>query len=413
MKMLADTAPPPMGRLEELDGLRGLLALWVVVTHILCWCGFSNVKISWPLSHLWSEFIGAQPAVHVFIILSGFAISFLLHHRSQSYGAFIVGRFFRLYPVYLVCLVLGIMTVSLTPFILSNATWYENPFFMMVRGVTKDERIHLIAHTLVHLTMLHGLLTRSMLPGGGSTLLPPAWSISLEWQYYAAAYAIAKLIRSGYGILLLASVFWISLCYADLWANPGIAFLPIQLPLFLMGILSYHLYAWFCSAGAKASNAYLIPVSGLIICALISSMWNTAIIIWSVSFGCVFVDGEDVLANAFRRLRRTLLRPSLQWLGAISYPLYLIHWPLILVSLAIIISCRPAATSKESLAWLVFVGLPLMLGAATVLHKTLEMPLLRWGKKFGKREYGAQKQVSSVMNANQMVPCSKIASYTR
>jgi hypothetical protein len=32
---------PKLRRVDELDGIRGILALWVAVTHILCWCGFA------------------------------------------------------------------------------------------------------------------------------------------------------------------------------------------------------------------------------------------------------------------------------------------------------------------------------------------------------------------------------------
>ena len=85
-----------IGRVQELDGLRGLLALWVALAHILVWCGFLDTTLPWPLSSAWGNFIQARSAVEVFFILSGFAISYLIGQRPTGYGAFIAGRFCRI-----------------------------------------------------------------------------------------------------------------------------------------------------------------------------------------------------------------------------------------------------------------------------------------------------------------------------
>jgi peptidoglycan/LPS O-acetylase OafA/YrhL len=82
---------PKLRRVDELDGIRGIPALWVAVTRILCWCGFAVDPPHAFETNPWYQFIFAAPAVDVFIILSGFAISFLLHSREQSYGSFMRG----------------------------------------------------------------------------------------------------------------------------------------------------------------------------------------------------------------------------------------------------------------------------------------------------------------------------------
>ncbi len=67
---------PKLARVDEFDSLRGLLATWVAVSHILCWTGFAETVLPRPFGRFWPDFISAQPAVEIFIILSGFAISF-------------------------------------------------------------------------------------------------------------------------------------------------------------------------------------------------------------------------------------------------------------------------------------------------------------------------------------------------
>ena len=51
---------------------------------------------------------------------------------------------------------------------------------------------HPWAHLLAHISMLHGMLSYNLLPGAPFVYLPPAWSLSLEWQFYLLApFAIA------------------------------------------------------------------------------------------------------------------------------------------------------------------------------------------------------------------------------
>ena len=116
-------------RIDELDGLRALLALWVVVAHIFCWSGFVEVQLPRHGQYVWSQFIWAESAVETFIILSGFAISFLLHARPQPYLQFMTGRFFRLYPVYLICLLAAWAGTCLEPAIFQDASWRNTFYF--------------------------------------------------------------------------------------------------------------------------------------------------------------------------------------------------------------------------------------------------------------------------------------------
>lgn len=96
---------PPTNRILEFEGLRGLLAWWVVVSHALFAAGFTldtlprGIRI---LAH-------GDYAVDVFIILSGFVIFKLLREGKEPWRVFMVRRVFRLFPVYLLCLFAGIL----------------------------------------------------------------------------------------------------------------------------------------------------------------------------------------------------------------------------------------------------------------------------------------------------------------
>ncbi len=369
-------------RVDELDGLRGILASWVAVSHILCWCGFAKVALPYPLGPLWPDFILAQPAVETFIILSGFAISFMLHARKESYGAFMRGRFFRIYPTYLLCLLLGLATIHLIPVIVRDAPWRDTPYFYLVRSTSESERAHPILHTLCHLTLLNGLVPRSVLFNATGTLLPPAWSITLEWQYYLLAPFLARAVRSGAWLVVLSVVSYLGIQFSGHWQNPHSSFLPAQLPLFLVGIGSFHLYAHFSNTAAGRSAKFSVPVAALLAGAILLSWHSIALAAWGLAFGCVFVEGPGLFGRALCALRRFLLHPWLQRLGKISYPLYLVHWPIIIAWMFLLLRWKPAATPAEAAVWMFLFAAPTILLAAVLLHKFVETPAMKLGKGF-------------------------------
>jgi peptidoglycan/LPS O-acetylase OafA/YrhL len=378
------TTTPSLSRIDELDGLRGILALWVALSHIFCWCGFTIFPLAVPhvlastVGRFWVQFSFAGGAVDTFIILSGFAISFMLHARPQTYRQFMTGRFFRIYPVYLLCLLAGFGTVYLMPFVLNTAGWQDNEYFnLYVRPVLAAAQAHPAAHLAAHLTLLFGIIPEKILPHGPFTLLAPAWSITLEWQYYLLAPFLAVLVRRPAGLLALGLVASGDLIYTHFWSG---AFLPDKLPLFLIGIGSYHLYA---NAEKLKSFRYRPHVLAGLAAAVLATGWHwLALLIWLVVFGCVLADGNNPAEQFMLKPRRFLLRPAMQFVGKISYPLYLVHWPVILCLMAGLIWWQPGISSGKALALMFVAGLPVILFAAWLLHISVEKPLMQFGKKF-------------------------------
>lgn len=104
----------PRGSIRELNGLRGLAAIIVFLSHAV---GMYPLSPGWaPAFHTSYRFFrGANSWVDVFFVLSGFFITTLLLQRrsSQSYFRdFYIRRALRILPVYVIALLLAFTTVS-------------------------------------------------------------------------------------------------------------------------------------------------------------------------------------------------------------------------------------------------------------------------------------------------------------
>lgn len=376
----------PLFRIDELDGLRGLLALWVALVHIISWCGVAPLAFAIPAvgKRLWNE--SAQGAVDVFMILSGFVITHLLYSRPQSYRQFMIGRFFRIYPVYLVCLLLGLSTIGMMSAMLNQAPWHDVPYFQVWLSPTVHaQSAHPIAHLVAHLTLLFGIIPVRLMPDASTTLLGPAWSITLEWQYYLVAPLLARLVfyRSGWGLLALLGAG--GFIFSHFWS---VSFLPIQLPLFLTGIGSYHLYIH----ARRWELPPQVTTMGLLIilAAIFSISWHwMALSVWALVLGCLVLNmngrqNHDGPGRWLDGLQRLLLKPVLQGLGRVSYPLYLVHWPVIVFLMFGLLRWRPDIAPINALLFMLGIGLPVVLLSAFLLHLLVEAPLMKFGKKFNR-----------------------------
>lgn len=87
-------------RFQHLDGLRGLFAVSVALSHIIGAIeGWSDSR---PL-------VGAYLAVDYFFILSGFVLAHLLHTKKSNYIEFFKKRLFRLWPLHFLTTILIFM----------------------------------------------------------------------------------------------------------------------------------------------------------------------------------------------------------------------------------------------------------------------------------------------------------------
>jgi peptidoglycan/LPS O-acetylase OafA/YrhL len=184
----------------------------------------------------------AQAAVLGFILISGFVIAGLVVERREAWTPFILRRAARLFPAYSLALA---ASVAALPFILHatlHLPWAEAVSFN--RPERFDSQLQdLAAYPFeigaLNLTLLQGLIPNEWFEA--TAPLPPAWSLSLEWQFYLVApFMVAALARRLFGTVLLVALCGLALVTQSGWF--GTFFHPSILTgagyLFAIGILA-------------------------------------------------------------------------------------------------------------------------------------------------------------------------------
>ncbi len=222
-----------MHKIRTIEGLRGVLALWVVLGHVLAAAGLGE---HWrgPFKVI----AAGGNAVDSFIIVSGFVIFYLLDTAHESYGKFIWRRFLRLYPVYLICLIAAMTLLPMTVTAFSQAPW---PHSLNVNRVViaQASLAHLVENSAAHLLMVHALIPDWLLPSANYVILGQAWSFSLEWQFYVLAPILFAALTAG-GAQAMAVI--IGACALHFLVGGGEGVLSRHVPMFAIGIVCY--FAW-------------------------------------------------------------------------------------------------------------------------------------------------------------------------
>ena len=319
-----------------LDGLRGLAAFYVMVSHVrwLLWEGYEQgyklhpERYDW-LDKLWVFGFGAfrygHEAVLLFFVLSGFVIHLRYAQSLQERGrqaTFDVGPYLRrrarrILPPLIFALVLTWVLDRL-----GNAAGYA-----IYRGATRSESINRIIGHDYSLRTLAGNLALVMgfyVPTYGSD--SPLWSLAYEGWFYllyplcfwlsrrwvhlpTVCLAVGLCLGTAglFPLLLLNKVlgtmlcWWVGAILADLYTGRCPLPFPYLTPLALLGVPL--LLDWF---------RLPIPVNWLL---------------WSLTFMGVFA-GLFWLQTRGLKLRAL---EGCKWLGDMSYSLYVTHFPIMVL----------------------------------------------------------------------------------
>lgn len=371
------------GRLEAIEGLRAYLALWVVLGHVLWAAGFKREELSGVAGLIRTP----ELAVDVFIIVSGFVIFLALDSKRDGYVPFIVRRFFRMFPLFILLFFVAIPVSTITMWNATHAAQYLAPADMKFDQMVAwwDD---LRWHVPLHLTMLHGVVPEKILPGAPGAFLIPAWSVSLEWQFYLIAplaFAFATSPRWLFrGALVAVCGAMMFVDHGDIDSVAYGAALPFHVEYFAVGGASYFLYArrtmiarpgiWFGLGCVGAGSLYLMR--GVITWSPVPWM------LWLVFLGLIL---EQPSSRARRLLSPSFTNPVSQYLGRISYSIYLSHMLVISFVQFALLNAVPQLGRSGHLASLLVATLGVTVPISIALHRHVEIPGIAFGRRLAGR----------------------------
>jgi peptidoglycan/LPS O-acetylase OafA/YrhL len=280
-----------MGRLKELDALRGIAALFVVLFH---YSGISELNI-------WFLKLGVT-GVDLFFLISGYVILLTLE-KTKTGRDFIISRLSRLYPSFIVML---LITSTLIYFFNRVSMPSGREFFL-------------------NLTMMQPLFRVRNIDDS-------YWTLTVEMQFYIfmllvfMAGKLEYIERIGAAVLAVIAVYYV---FAATFFESSIvyivprSYLPLisHFQLFLAGITFYKM---------KTAGVTLYRQIVLLVCALFTfylydksgrSHFFIGLVPYAVMVAIYFVVFYFLIFDKLKFLNVKVLT----FLGGISYCIYLIH----------------------------------------------------------------------------------------
>ena len=378
---MSDDDPRSGDHVGALDGLRGLAALWVFVSHVQILTGLRPLPVlSW-----------GDSAVDLFMMISGFLMA---HHylgradaepwqRPRTWVGFWLRRLFRIAPAYYLLLAVALAAGAALghdrALIGAHYPW----------TLTRADRYldHGLANILAHVSFVFGALPRY----GFSTPLPD-WSIGLEMQFYLAMpflmLALGPRLRWPRALALTAAAVLLAFAvrgYSAAFDMPS--FLPMKLGVFLIGMFAAY------GVARRDLRAPAALVARIVVLALAArrdhATWTLAAL--SAGFlllvGGAWLPGVGALHRALAPVRRALASRPGHWMGETAYGLYLVHLLVLLPVAAWLAGFDGYLQMKSSLRFALAgaIALAASLAIATLVHRWVERPGIALGKRLVRR----------------------------
>ena len=368
-------APPAVKRLTQLDGVRGLAILMVLLWHYFVmrlapnqgtalWAFQKALALTWT-------------GVDLFFVLSGFLITgILLDHRPARnyFRVFYLRRACRILPLYFLLLAVGIIGVAAGVAAIPRFGWLFSGLMPFWSYATFTQNFCM------------GIRTSF-----GGNFLSVTWSLAVEEQFYVVIPLLVYVFRRKFAFLVfLAGIFAAPLfratlppfysfvsapCCADALLSGACLAVLVRSKRFLG--LAQHYSGVVLGAGAiLVLGAAVQTVREVSLVSSFTHLWMVGLFTVLVLLACL---------EAPTGLVWLLRIPALVWIGRRSYGIYLLHLPVLGL---FYLAWQGRAPHLENLSDLAATGASLAatLVLAAVSFRYLESPILRFGHSFAYAE---------------------------
>ena len=362
------------GRFYLLDLARAVAAICVVLQHYQHFYYVSPQvyvdnfsRDQQPFYNLIKPFyMFGNVAVQFFFVLSGFIFFFmyreLISEKKINFTNFIILRISRLYPLHL----LSLMMVMILQIIYMD---FNNLYFAYSSNTLKN-------------FILHFFLIHEWGYGISWSFNAASWSISVEFLLYITFFYIAlNSIKN-----LSQSIFFLMLiCLFFILTQSKLGLMPEGFVCFYIGGVTYFLYQKLKEIMISSKNKKILIVIALIIINffVMGRFFNSIFYEWQEQLN--FLTGNRIMLLLFfikfpliiislslLQIIFTDLGKSFQFLGDISYTLYLIHFPVEIVFSLFDTQISPLNFSSNYVFLTYFLVIFL---SSLIVYKFFEIPL--------------------------------------
>jgi len=322
-------------QVNVIDSLRSFAALSVCMYHFIC----TTTGLVFPKT-VFNIFYYGQYGVFVFFIISGFIIPWSMYQNNYKLNSvlkFIAKRFIRLEPPYIVSIIL-ILTII----------FIKSKFHLGIDqiGELNAKRIGLHFGYLINFFPQYKWLNNVY------------WTLAIEFQYYLVmALMFVLYVNKKLFVRIMAYLLCFAMAY--MIPDPGLNHYPGYAPLFLFGISIFQY------------KAKIINHIECIIVITACFIYNYAFINHAFAY-CGL--GTAAIILWFSEIKVA----GLNWLGKMSYSIYLIH-PI--VGAAVINLLCKYATGTIQKTLIIFVGLIVTFISSFIMYLLVEKPSKKLSSK--------------------------------
>ncbi len=340
------------GRYDAIDGLRGLLALFVVMHHSCLW--YMYIKTGhWGFPGVPKLFVYLGPAsVSVFFMITALLFTGKLLAANDDtpvdWARLYIGRVLRVVPLYyMVCMVMFVVVFAIMGVHTHIALRSQLSSLLRWMFFLGDPDINGFVHT-------------SLIVAGVT------WSLTYEWIFYFSLPLVAVALRKKVPTVIIAP------------AVGAIVLIKLLFRVRIMQVAAFSggFLAIYCTKNPRivrilrsnvSSVAMLVFIVAWILKAPMPVSRYFALLL-SLPFACVACGNS---------LWGILTHRAVRWLGDVSYGIYLIHGICLYLLWTRVVGLKAAAELSQSVFWLIVTGAVMgIVALAGVSHKYLEMPAL-------------------------------------
>lgn len=345
-------------RIHYLDASRGIAASMVMIYHYTGWKYPENIWIK--VSHL---IFNGSDAVSFFFVLSGFVLAYPYLHfdKALDIGKFYINRIFRIYPGFLVALIINVLYAS---------------------------RHGILQHPFAGFN--HHFWEEAYLLKGSSSYLALDWTLTIEMVMSFLMPFLIAMVKQNHRLIV-----WFVFLNFFLFYIIGVFVLP-----FALGILICVYFDKIRQADFKQTKWYRYRAAILIFTFLlfsvrhldrifpfgkkyyeIANFFQIDFFVYTAIASFVFI----VFIIHFHKIQQFLEKKVLIFIGKISYGIYLMHW----VFVAAIFDYWEYLNhffpnTMTTFIVMMFACIIATLISATLLYYFVEKPCIQLGKRVTK-----------------------------